>query len=213
MKLRCSFIAAFTYILLISCTPPADMIPRSTIQILLTGSTTNNITMSWTVHGHRGSQTIALNNNSSNPWHVMYDDIVAADFGNVFISVQNTLGNQVLLTGDSAAVFNWAGSEKTLDLSDLGVPSDLSSISTGDILEDNSGQLLHIISVQNTTPPHQLTVKDSDNKFDTGTWRILSSNSAYFTVWIKRDGITVGTPKTYGTLIGNVDFSYGSIAW
>lgn len=213
MKLRCSFLAAFIYLLLISCTPQTDMIPRSTLQIALTGSTANNVTVSWTVHGHSGSRTIALNNDSSNPWTVVYDDIVAADFGNVFISVQNTLGNQVLLTGDSATLAIWTGSEKTLDLSDLGVPSDLSSISEGDILEDNSGQLLHVVSVQNTTPPHQLTVKDSDNKFAAGSWRILSSNSAYFTVWIKRDGVTIGTPKTYGTLIGNVDFTYGSISW
>ena len=213
MKHWTTLMAGLTLILLTSCTPPIDMIPRSTIRIALIGSTANNVTLSWTVHGHAGSRAVVLNHDSSNPWFVVYDDIVSADYGEVSLTVQNTLGNQVLLTGDSAAIASWVGSEKILDLQDLGVPSDLSSISTGDILEDNAGQLLFIVDVQNTTIPHQLTVKDSDNNFTPGVWRILSSNSAYFTVWIERDGLTLGTLKTYGTLIDNVSFSYGSAAW
>ena len=213
MKHWASLMAGLTLILLASCTPPADMIPRSTVRIELTGSTANNVTLSWTVHGHAGSQAVVLNHDSMNPWFVVYNDIVLADYGEVSLTVQNTLGNQVLLTGDSAAIASWVGSEKILDLQDLGVPSDLSSISTGDILEDNAGQLMFIVDVQNTTMPHQLTVKDSDNNFAPGAWRILTSNSAYFTVWIERDGIILGTPKTYGTLIGDVSFSYGSAAW
>lgn len=220
-------ISGLILLIVTSCTKPLDLFPKSSIRISVTGISEQNVTLSWDIHGRTGSQTMTLNSGSSNPWTVAFGDIDPNSYSNVYLTVQNSMGNQVVSSGDSAVIApgGWIGSEKTLDLTDLGVPLDLSSVSIGDVLEfSHPGDAgppvippgpanLFIIDVQNTIPPHQLTVKDSDNQFSAGAFQILSSNSAYFTTWIERDGVVIGPPKTYGTLTGDVDFSYGSNTW
>ena len=198
---------------ILSCSGPASTVQQSTIRVSVIGTSQNPLALAWTVHGHTGSQSTALNYSSVAPWTVSYGDIAFGTYGEVSISLANTHTNQVKLTGTNAVIApgGWVGSEKTLDL-DSGVPN-LKDIAVGDYLEDNSARLLPIIDVQNTTVPHRITVKDNNNNFDPGSWRILTSNLAYFTVWIERDGIVLGPPKTYGSLIGDVSFSYGSLAW
>ena len=212
MKLRQLILVGLIPLLFCRCTPAVNS-PTSTIRISITGISTNNVSVSWVIHNHSESRTLQLNHDSNNPWTVAYSDITPEVFDNVYLTIQNTAGNQVLLSGDSSVVVGSLGSEKTLELSDLGVPADLSGMEINDILEDNSGNLMYIIDVQNTTLPHQITMKDNDNNFDPGAWQILASNTTYFTVWIERDGLIIGSPKTYSTLIGDVDFSFGSVSW
>jgi len=221
MKYQLPFSAGLVVLLLVSCSLPGKIIPKSTIRISLIGTTAREVSVSWIIHQQTGTQTAQIINNSQNPLIFSYSNIDPADFGQVSISITNTQGNQEKITGDSAVVApgGWVGSEKTLNLSDLGIPADLTDLQIGDLLEFTypgpppEQKYLHVINVQNTSTPHQLTVKDSDNRFSPGTWKILSTNSAYFTVWVERDGVRLGTPKTYGNLIGNVNFTYGSLSW
>lgn len=199
--------------LLASCSITALEEPKSTIRITMIGETLNPMTISWTVHNHSETQTSALNHNSDNPWTTSYSDIPLESYGEVYITASNVHSGMVKLTGTNAVIATggWIGSEKTLDL-ESGA-ADLTTVSLEDYFEDNTGRLLPIVNIQNTSAPHQLTVKDNDNQFAPGNWRIVSSNFAYFTVWIERDGKTLGPPKTYGSLIGDVSFSYGSLTW
>ena len=227
MKLRIFLISGLTLISVLSCKDPVEIIPTSTITIFLVGSSDNDVTVSWNIHGRTGSQVLTLNHDNANPWQATAEGIDISEYGEVYITMQNGYGNQVVLSGDSAVLApgGWVGSEKTLNLSNLGIPSDLSGVAVGDILEfpypgdpgppvtPAAPAYAFIVNVQNLTPPHQLTIKDSDNHFASGAFSIYSRNAAYFTVWIQRDGITLGPPKTYGVLIDDVDFSYGSSAW
>jgi hypothetical protein len=120
------------------------------------------------------------------------------------------MGNQLKLAGAASVVDLFLGSEKTLD---LGALTDLSAIIVGDIFEDNLGQLLYVVDVQNSSFPHRLTIKDSDNNFAAGAWRILSSNASYLTARVERDGKVIGSSAAFRTLIGDVDLSYGSLTW
>lgn len=187
--------------------------PGSTITIYVTGATANSVDLSWVVHSHSESRTLQLSHGPSAPWTVSYSDITPEVFDNVYLTVRNTGGNTVLDTGDGISLMGSSGTNKNLQLTVGGVPADLSAISVNDILEDNSGNLFFINTVQNTSAPHTLVIKDSNNNLDLGSWRILQSNYAYFSVWIERDGLVVGSPTVYATLIGDVDFSYGSASW
>lgn len=212
MKRFAAVLTGLMLFLFWSCSPGIP-VPKSTITIAITGNTMNNVNFSWVIHDDSGTGTVRLNHDSENPWSTMSTGFPFDEYGDVSISIQNSAGNIVLSSGDGTSVTGSSGSDKTIELTNLTVPENLSTISVGDILEDNSVNLLHIINVQNTTVPHYVVVKDSDNNFDAGNWRILSDNSAYFTVWVERDGVVIGSPRIYSTLINNVSFTYGSIAW
>ncbi|MDF1567865.1 MAG: hypothetical protein RQ801_13885 [Spirochaetaceae bacterium] len=199
--------------LLASCSMAALEEPKSTIRITMIGETLNPMTISWTIHSHSDSQTSALNHDSDNPWIASYHDIPVESYGEVYITVNNVHSGMGKLTGANAVIApgGWIGSERILDL-ESGT-ADLSTVSLDDYFEDDSERLLPIVDIQNTSAPHQLTIKDNDNQFVPGNWRIVSSNFAYFTVWIQRDGKTLGPPKTHASLIGDVSFSYGSLTW
>jgi len=196
-----------------ACTPPTDSGPTSSIRISVTGQSARPVTIDWTIHSHSGSSSLRLDHGSSDPWTKGYRDIAGGTYGTVTVTIQNSDGNQSLSSGDGSSVTASLGTEKTLDLTNGGLPVDLSGVSVDDVFVDNSGDLLYITEVQNSTPPHQVTVQDTENNFDTGNWEIFADNTTYFSVWIERDGQVIGPPKVFATRTGDVDFSYGSAAW